>query len=514
MSYQSGNKTIAKNTIYLYLRMMVTMVISLYTSRVILQILGVDDFGIYQAVGGIVGLLSFINSALSIGSSRFLTFGLGEGDENKLRNIFSTTLTAHVILALAVVLLAETVGLWFLYHKMVIPEERMGAAVFAFHLSIVTAFFSITQVPYNACIIAHERMTVYAYVSIVEAVSKLVIVYLLTIGNIDKLKLYALLLCTLEIGVIVFYRFYCVRHFDEARFRLSMDKGIFKEIAGFSGWSLIASGSVALKGHGILILLNMFFAPAVVSARALSIQVNIAANQFVANFQTAATPQIVKRYAVKDYSGSKQLLLQTTKYSYFLMLLLALPILLAADWILRIWLGTVPEYTTIFLQIIIVQSLFQIFDVSFYRALYAKGQLKENALISPMLSLLSFPVVYVLFRLGYSPVVLSWVSLATSVLVGVVIKPILIVKIVDYKWSEILEVFRTCIIVTLAALPIPLLAFFRLGVGSVLNGLIVVGASVSCVAVSIWFLGLDKSMRNKLIQVLLNKFPFVQHHKS
>ena len=397
----SSNKTIVKNTVFLYFRMMLTMIISLYTSRVILQVLGIDDYGIYQAVGGIVGFLSFVNNALSTGSSRFITFGLGIGDQQKLKNIFSTTLTSHIILAIVIIILAETIGLWFLHNKLVIAPERLAAAEFAFHLSIVTAFFSLTQVPYSACIIAHEKMGVFAYVSIIESTLRLLIVYLLTIGEFDKLKLYAILLCLIQVGLILFYRFYCIRHFDETKFRLFFDKTLFKEIAGFSGWSLFASTSMALNGQGILVLLNMFFSPSVVAARAISLQVNSAANQFVANFQIAANPQIVKKYAAKDYDGSKMLLLQTTKFSFYLMLLLSLPICLGAKQLLSIWLETVPEYTVIFLQLVIIQSLFCVFDTSFYRALYAKGRLRENALISPTLVFLQFPIIYLLFKFGY-----------------------------------------------------------------------------------------------------------------
>lgn len=381
----SSNKTIVKNTAFLYFRMMLTMIISLYTSRVILQILGVDDFGIYQAVGGIVGFLSFINSALSTGSSRFLTFELGVGNLEKLKRVFSTTLTVHIVIALVIIIIAETVGLWFLYNKMIIPPERMNAAVYTFHISILTAVFTLTQVPYNASIIAHEKMSVFAYMSIVEVSAKLLIVYLLGIGSIDKLKLYATLLFVVQISLMIFYRYYCGKHFKETVYHLIFDRMIFKSIASFSGWSLFANSAIALNNQGILLLLNMFFSPSVVAARAISIQANMAATQFVNNFRAATVPQIVKRYAAGEINASKQLLLSSTKYSYYLMFLLCFPICLLAHPLLKLWLGIVPEYTVIFLQIIIVQSLFQVFDTSFYTALYAKGQLRENALISPVL---------------------------------------------------------------------------------------------------------------------------------
>lgn len=507
MPIQTNSKTIAKNTIFLYFRMMVTMIVSLYTSRVILQILGVDDYGIYKAVGGVVGFLGFLNSALATGASRFITYGLGEGNIEKLKKIFSTTLTAHVVLAVIIILVAETMGLWFLQNKMVIAADRMDAAVFTFHLSIITIFFTLTQVPFNACIIAHERMTVFAYVSIVDAFAKLLIVYLLPIGGFDRLKFYALLLCLLQIGILLFYRIYSRNRFEEVRLRLYVDKNIFKDIASFSGWSLIAGLSRALNNQGVLVLLNMFFAPSVVAARAISLQVQMHANQLVSNFQTAANPQIVKRYAAKDYDGSKKLLLQTTTFSYYLMLLLSLPICLTAEQLLRLWLGGVPDYTVIFLQIIIIQSLFMVFDTSFYRALYAKGQLRENALLSPMLGLIQFPTVYVLFKYGYSPVALSWASLIHYIIGGLVIKPILIIKIVDYTWHDIMSVLLPCLKVTIASLPIPLFAYYFLGCmeGVFLPFILVAGISAFSVAMCCWFIGMNVQQRKKVSVIVGNQ---------
>ena len=499
----SNNKTIAKNTVFLYFRMFVTMIISLYTSRVVLQTLGVDDYGIYQSVGGIVGLLSFVNHALATGSSRFLTYAMGEGDESKLKRVFRTTLTTHVLLAVLIIIIAETAGLWFLYNKMVIFPVRMDAAVFVFHISIVTAFFGITQVPYSACIIAHERMTVFAYVSIIEAVLKLLIVYLLVIGNVDKLKLYASLLCAIQVGVILFYRYYCTRNFQEVSMKLMLDKGIFKEIAAFSGWSMFSNASIALNNQGVLLLLNMFFAPAVVAARSISLQVNGVAHQFVTNFQTAANPQIVKLYAAGDYDGSKQLLLNVTKYSYYLMLILALPIVLTAEPLLHLWLGIVPEYSVIFLQLVVIQSLFQIFDISFYRALYAKGRIKENALISPTIGFLQFPIVYILFKIGCSPVALSWASIISYAIVGLIIKPILLIKIVDYKWSDILSVFKPCLLVTILSIPIPFATKWLMDNycnSEIFSFIIIVLVAVITVATATWFFGLNKSMKKVIIR--------------
>ena len=504
----SSNKTIAKNTLLLYFRMLLTMVISLYTSRVILQILGVEDFGIYQTVGGVVGMLSFVNGALATGTSRFLTYELGTGDLLKLKKTFSTMLTAHVILAIGVFAISETIGLWFVCNKLVIPSERMGAALFAYHVSILTAMVQLTQVPYTASIISHERMGVYAYMSIVEVTLKLLIVYLLAIGNWDKLVLYATLLAFVTIGLAMYYRVYCKGHFEESHYTILIDKSIIKEVLGYSGWNLLANTSIALNNHGGVLLLNMFFSPGVVTARAVANQVNMAANQFISNFRTAANPQIVKRYAAKDFNSSKNLLLSSTKYSYFLMLFLALPIALVAEQLLSLWLGQVPPYSAVFLQLTIVCSLFQVFDTSFYTALYAKGQIRENALISPILGFISFPIVYILFKLGFSPVALAWVAVIRYALLGLVVKPVLVVQIVHYSWRDICSVFFSCLKVTLTSLPLPLFVNYIVKAQQIPVWVEIIVITVVCilsVGICSWYFGLTSEIRFKLIALLYKK---------
>lgn len=500
-----NNKTIAKNTVFLYFRMLFTMLVSLYTSRVVLQVLGVDDYGIYQTVGGLVAMLSFLNGALSTGSSRFLTFELGRNDSDKLQKTFSTSLLMHIILALFLALIAETVGLWFIYNKLVIAPERMSAAIFAYHLSILTALVTITQVPYTASIISHERMGIYAYMSIVEVSLKLGVVYLLTVTSWDKLQMYAMLLCLVQTAIALFYRYYCVRNFSETHFRWQMDRSIAKKVLSYSGWNLWANTSIALNQQGTIVLINMFFSPAVVTARAIANQVNMAANQFVQNFRTAANPQIVKRYASGDLEGSKKLLLESTKYSYYLMLLLSLPICLVAQPLLELWLHEVPEYTAIFLQLAIATSLFQVFDTSFYTALYAKGQIRENALISPTLGFLAFPVVYVLFRHGCSPISLAWTMLVLYAVLGLVVKPLLIIKIADYRWRDIRSVYLSCLKVTVVAVPIPYTLYSlqdSLIADKWLASVVIMLMSVINVAFATWFMGMDRNVRQKVMNYI------------
>ena len=502
----SSNKTIAKNTIMLYFRMMVTMFISLFTSRVILQKLGVDDYGLYQAVGGIVGFLSFINGALSTGSSRFLTYALGEGNIEKLKKTFSTTLSIHILIALLVVIIGETAGLWFLNNKMVIPADRLDAAFFVFHMSILTAVFTITQVPYNALIISHERMTVFAYISIVEIFAKLLICYMLILGSYDRLMLYAALLFIVQTCIMLFYRFYCTHHFEESHFSFSVDKCIFKNIASFSGWSMFANVSIALNSQGILLLLNNFFAPAVVASRAISLQVNGIVNQFVNNFRTAVNPQITKRLAMGDLGSSKKLLLESTKVSFFLVYIIGLPIIFCADRLIKIWLGITPDYSVPFLQLIIVQNFFDVFNISFYQALYAKGRIRENAIISPLTGFIRFPIVYYLFKQGYSPLVLSYMSVLSFIILGLLIKPYLIVKYASYKWKEIINILIPCFNVSILSLITPLLSFFYIypNIDSDIIAIIIQTLiTIISVAVCVWCIGINDSLKKYIIDSVM-----------
>lgn len=496
---QANNKVIAKNTLFLYFRMLFLMIVSLFTSRVVLKVLGVDDYGIYQVVGGVVGFLGFFNAALTTGSSRFLTYYLGEGNYSKLQRTFSTTLTIHLALAILLVLIAETYGLWFVYNKLLITPDRMEAAVWVYHLSIVCTFMGITQVPYGASIIAHERMNIYAYTGIADVVLKLLIVYLLYISPMDKLKFYSLLLAIQSLGIMLFERYYCISRFSETRYKFIFDKELLKQIGSFSGWSLFANLSIALNTQGMTILTNMFFSPSVVTARAVAGSVSNAANQFVQNFRTAVNPQIVKTYAAGDREASKNLLLSSTRYSFYLMFLLGFPILLLANQILYYWLGQVPDYAPVFLQLTIVQALFSIFDSSFYVALYAKGRLKENALISPLVGFIQFPVVYILFRQGYSPVALSWAAVVSYAILGLVIKPVLICRIVGYDYKEILvKTVLPSLKVVIVASILPIVLRNILIEENFLNFMIIGVSTVCIVIVVIYYVGLDGNIRKKL----------------
>lgn len=482
--------------------MIFTMLVTLFTYRIILNILGAEEYGIYQTVGGMVIFISFVNNALSTASSRFLTYELGAGDKNRLHLTFSTTLTIHILLALLIVIIAETLGLWFLKNKLVIPQERLDAAIIVYHLSVLNMILTITQVPYNASIIAHEKMSIYAYVSFFEVIANLIVAYLLKQSTIDKLIAYASLLCIVKISLMMFYRIYCTRYFEETKYRFVFNFSIFRSIAQFSGWSLFAATSKALNSQGIIIILNMFFSPSVVAARAISLQVNVAVNSFVSNFRKAVNPQIVKQYASGNFFRSKQLLIASTKYSFYLMLIFSFPVCLLAEPILNMWLTTVPEYTTIFLRLIIVQSLFQVFDSSFYIALYAKGQLRENALISPTILFLTFPVIYLFFKMGFSPILASWTSLIAYSILGLIIKPVLLVKYVEYQWKDMVNVYLPCFYVTFASLPVPIILFNHINTSTFLGFSQVLLVTVLSVLLSIYYLGFSRNNRSSIVKWL------------
>lgn len=493
------NKRIALNTLFLYFRIFLIILISLYTSRVILEVLGVDDFGIFQSVGGVVVLLSFINSALSSASSRFLMYELGKGNNNKLKSTFGTLITVHTILAVIIVIFAETFGLWMLNNKLVISPDKLFAAHWVFQLSVLTAIINITQVPYTSVIIAHERLKVYAYIGVVEVVFKLLIVYLLMFATDDKLIKYSIYLFVTQLLIAMFYRYYCRRNFDETKFKFGVDKSIFKSVFSFSGWSLFANAAIALNEHGTTIITNMFFGPSIVAARAISIQVNMAANQLVNNFRVAVNPQIVKSLAEGDAANSKKILLFSTKLSYYLMLVLALPIYFGIDFILEIWLVDVPNFTNEFIKLILIQSLFSVFDTCFYAALFADGKLRENALLSPVIGFIRFPIVYILFKTGSSPLVLSYAGIVTYILLGMIVKPYLLIKIVAYRVCEIVEVFITCFKVTLFSLPCPILWSCYNVENLLVHNLLLIIISFISVLSSVYFFGIDAETRSLFI---------------
>ena len=500
----ANKRRIAKNTLYLYFRMILIMGVTLFTSRVVLDKLGVEDYGLFQVVGGVVGMLSFLNGTLSIGTSRFLTFELGTGNSEKLKRTFSTAFYSHLILAVIIIFLMETVGLWFMYNKLVIPDHRFNVCLGVFQISLFTTFMSITQVPYTATIMAHERMGVYAYISIFEALAKLGICYLLYVIDVDKLVLYAILIAVVQFLVVLSYRIYAIRHFEETHVHLIFDKEILRSLLGFSGWNITANLAGTLKLQGVLVLINIFFSSVVVASQAIANQVAQAMMQFVNSFRTAINPQIIKSYAAGQKEESKKLTLETTVYCFDLVLLLGLPAIVVMDKLMHLWLVEVPEYAVVFTQWIIAQQIMGTFSASFYTPMMAANKMKVNSIASVFTGIGEFIVLYVLFRIGLGPMWILYLGMLASIIYSFGIKPYVLHKDIDYTWREMGLCYWICAKVLFLSCVLSIPSVFFLGDDipqTLLKALI---AALAVVISSYVFM--SSEMKGKLKLLILSKF--------
>lgn len=429
----------------LYIRTLVVMLVSLYTSRIVLATLGVEDFGIYNVVGGVVTMMAFLRIAMASSIQRYLNYEMGKGDTEGLNKIFCMSMNLHILIALLVVILSETVGLWFVNTKLVIPLDRMSAANWVYQFSILAAVVSITQIPYMSLITAHEKMGVLAYISILTAVLKLLTVYLLLLGSVDKLMLYAILTFGVTFTISIIYRVYCRRKFVESQYKFIRDPKLFRELTSFAGWSLMGRTSIVLANQGIDILLNLFLGPVVNAARGISLQVNSALTQFVEGFQTAARPQIVKSYAAGEFQYFNSLIFRTSKFSFYLLFILSAPVLIETNYILNLWLKVVPNYTIIFCKLIIIDALIATWTNPLVTAIQATGRVKLYNIVIASIIIFNLPVSYLLLKIGYSPVAVFYVAIILSLLV-LCAKLIMLKCMINFPiWRYLKEVVFVCI---------------------------------------------------------------------
>lgn len=400
---QTNNKRIAKNTLMLYIRMMFGMMVSLYTSRVVLNTLGVEDYGIYNVVGGLVAMMGILNNSMSGATSRFLTYALGKGDAEDIKITFSSALIIHIFIALLVFITAETLGLWFLNNKLVLPESRMYAAQVVFHLSVLSSMLGIIQVPYNSCIVAHERMGIYAYVEILNVSLKLIVVYLLLCLNYDHLILYAILLFMVSVLISSCYIKYCQRNFSEARFRWVWDKKKIKPMLSFSGWDLYGNASVMLRQQGVSMILNMFIGPIVNTASGIAGTVNTVIMSFIHNVLMAIRPPIIKCYASGNFADMFSMMNWAAKICTTLMLMLTIPLLSETYFVLKIWLSIVPDYVVAFCRILLITSCFTTITSVINIGIHATGRIHLISFVSGTIIWLAVPVIYLLLSNGYHP---------------------------------------------------------------------------------------------------------------
>jgi len=484
------------------------MGVSLYTSRIILNTLGVEDFGIYNVVGGIVTMFSFLNSAMSSATQRFLSFELGKKDYTQLKRVFSMSINIHVIIAIVIFILAETIGLWFLNSKLNIPDERMLAANWVYQFSILAFIVTVISVPYNAMIIAYERMNVYAYVSILEVVLKLVIVFMLQWFGYDKLKLYAVLVFSVSLIIRLIYGLYCNRNFKESKYFFFWDKSLYKTLMSYAGWNLWGNIAGVMFTQGVNILLNIFFGPAINAARGVAYQIRGAVSGFVSNFQMAMNPQIIKSFANGNQKHMHQLIFQGAKYSFFLLFILSLPIIFETPLILKIWLKIVPDYTVIFTRLILINVLIDCISGPLMTAAQASGKIKLYQSVVGGLLILILPISYVFLKLGYSPQVTLYVSISISVLALfsrlLIIKPLVDLSILKFNKLVLLPILM---VVVVAIIP-PLITKYFI-VPGILEFFMVSIISVLSVIIAIYYLGLKNEerlfMKNKVMQYLAKR---------
>ena len=479
--------------------MLLTLFVGLYTSRVVLQTLGISDYGLYNVVAGIITLFTFLNSTLASGTQRFMSFALGEQNFNKMKSVFSTAIYLHALFSLIIVVIAEIVGLWLLYNKMQIPDGRMDAAFWVFQFSIFATMVKMMEVPYMATLIAHERMNIYAYISIYDVVMKLLIVFVIQMVVYDKLILYAFLLFVVHVSSALLYLLYCRIKYNETRSIVDFSKSTFKDIASFSIWNIFGCGAVALQGQGVNILLNMFFGTSLNAARGIAFQVNAIILQFVNNFQVAVNPQIVKLYASGQKEEMIKLVLNNSKFAAFLYLIIAIPAFVEIEFVLRMWLGEYPDYAPIFLRIIIVQSLIQTMTRPVVMVVHAVGKMKEVNLTAGVALLLILPVSYVLLKMNVDPVTVMAVNIIPW-LFETFFELFYENKFIGFPiWGFYKKVYFVVFPIALLVVTVPYFAHLYLPMEGWGRFLVVCVISVITSVVTIYYLGLSTHLREMVL---------------
>ena len=497
------NKRIAKNTVYLYFRTILIMLITLYTSRVILDVLGVEDYGIFNVVGGVAAMLTIVTGSLSASISRYITYELGKGDNNqdRLQKLFSISLNIQIVLGLIIIVLGETIGLWFVNTQLNIPAERMMAANWVWQCVLFSFFISLINVPYNATIIAHEHMNAFAVVSIIESVLKLLICYMLYISAWDKLITYAILHLSIMLLVRIIYGVYCHRHFGECRYIRCRDKGLTREMMSFAGFSFLNNTANILNSQGLNILINIFFGVVLNAARGIATQVEGAILQLVNNFTLAVNPQITKSYATGDKQRMFQLVCIGSKYAYFMMLLIAIPVFLETDYILSLWLKQVPAYTAIFLQLALIGGMVKMLGNTGFTARMATGHIKNYSIWITSVGILAFPLTWLVFVLGASAEYAYYVFIAVYVLVEVV-RLILMKQMLGFPPSLFLrEVVAKILVVTPLSIMLPLLVHVLLDTGTLRFFAVLLASLLSTTAV-IYIFGLSAKEKNYALNIV------------
>ena len=509
----ANNKRIAKNTLMLYIRMLFTMAVSLFTSRVVLQTLGVEDYGIQNVVGGVITMFTFINGGMVSSTQRYLNFEIAKGNAERLRSVFNTALQIHALIALVIIILGETVGLWFLLEKLVIPEERMTAAMWVYQCSIIACVVNIMSVPYNADIIAHEKMSAFAYISILDVTLKLVIVYLLVVSPIDKLIAYAILTLLVQLLIRYVYTRYCNKHFLESFVEWKLNKPLFKEMLSFAGWSFWGNLAGILYTQGLNMMLNIFFGPVVNAARAIAVQVQAAVQQFVSGFQTALNPQITKNYASGDLEQMHSLMFRSARFSFLLLFFISLPVLMETEFLLTIWLKTVPENAVIFTQLMICISLIITTANPCAIANQATGKVKVYQMVEGSILLTILPISYMVLKQGYPAYSVFIVHFCVES-VAQFTRMCMLRKLINLPLRQYFRNIYLPIVTTVSiCIILPIMVHMQM-VNGWLRFIAVGFTCVLSVGTSAFFFGLTKSERSFFTHKFLQLFRYNSRHNT
>ena len=511
MSNQTSdnNKRIAKNTMFLYMRMFVMMLTALFTSRIVLDVLGAADYGLNNVIGGVVVLFSFLNSAQLSATQRFLNFHLGRKDYKQTNVVFCMSLNTYILLSVLVVILGETVGLWFVNTQLNIPPERMYAAQWVYQFTLVQFVISLLRVSYNASIIAYERMNFFAYVSLVEVISKLLVVYLLYITTFDKLIFYSFLYTVVPLVITIVYKLYCNRNFDTTKYKAIWDKKAFTKMFCFSGWSLFGSLANLAAQQGLTILINIFYGVTVNAAAGIANQVSNNVYGFISNFQAAFQPQIVKTYAANEVERFHKLIFQTSKFSYFMVIALVLPILFTIDGILEIWLKEVPEFTAIFCRLILIFLSIEAITAPLWMSVQATGKIRNYQILMASLIFLNFPIAYIVLKVGL-PVYTVWIVRIIVNLVTMTARCIYMKKKLEFPLLPYLRnVILPIVTVTIVALPIPIILHYVVS-GFWANLLIVGSVTLIVTMIDVYFVGLNAHEKDIARNMIFKKIPILK----
>lgn len=506
--YQASNKRIAKNTILLYLRMLVVMGVGLYTSRVVLASLGVRDFGLYNVVGAVVGMLTFLNASMSTAGSRFLTCILGKDDLPLIRKTWSTLINTQAVLAILTVLVLFVVGFWLVETKANIPAERLTAVRFAFYCAMITTAIGLLTTPFSAAIIAYERMDAFAWFSIIDVVAKLLIAYAVALTGHDKLKFYAAMMALSQALYSLANVSYCKIKFRTLRYMRTLDWRLIREIYSFAGWHLLTMIAVMLSTQGLTFLNQRYFGPELVAAFALAVSVETHVMSFVNNFRAAANPQIVKTYATGQFSESKDILINSTLLAFFLYLMLAVPIFIFADQILSLWLLEVPRWSVPFVRICLVNGLISVFDISLYMGIYANGHLVENATVNVCLGFAKFLLAWVVISKTNWPYSAAVVQCSVYAVTGFISKPLILRKRVAYRWPDFrrllfpsVKIFAMTVLIAVATYKLTPSGILWMICGGIL--------CATLIGVCNWYIGVPLAYRQKVMAIVRKKIGIV-----